>query len=47
MEMIATELGYEQKANIWPMIVKAYPDYDAYKKRTDRDIPVLICKTVD
>jgi hypothetical protein len=29
------------------MIVKAYPDYDAYKKRTDRDIPVLICKTVD
>jgi len=47
MEMIATELDYEQKANIWPMIVKAYPDYDAYKKRTDRDIPVLICKTVD
>ncbi|MET9329232.1 nitroreductase/quinone reductase family protein [Tsukamurella sp. NPDC003166] len=33
----------EEKAALWPQIVKAYSGYEGYQKRTDRDIPVVIC----
>ncbi|WP_115329622.1 nitroreductase/quinone reductase family protein [Tsukamurella paurometabola] len=33
----------EEKAALWPQIVKTYSGYDGYQKRTDRDIPVVIC----
>lgn len=33
----------EEKAQLWPSIVKAYSGYAGYQKRTDRDIPVVIC----
>ena len=32
----------EEKAELWPRIVKAYRGYAAYQKRTDRDIPVVL-----
>ena len=31
-----------EKAQLWPELVKMYPDYDDYQARTTRDIPVLI-----
>ena len=34
----------EEKAELWPRIVDAYKGYDGYRKRTDRDIPVVICE---
>lgn len=34
----------EEKAEVWPICVEHYPDYDLYTKRTDRDIPVFICE---
>ncbi|MEX2509654.1 MAG: nitroreductase family deazaflavin-dependent oxidoreductase [Homoserinimonas sp.] len=33
-----------EKAELWPTIVKANPGYAAYQRRTDRDIPVVICE---
>lgn len=33
----------EEKAQLWPDIVKAYKGYAGYQERTERDIPVVIC----
>ena len=33
-----------EKAELWPQIVAAYKGYAGYQKRTDRDIPVVICE---
>ena len=32
----------EEKAALWPRVVKSYRGYAAYQKRTDRDIPVVL-----
>lgn len=34
----------DEKADLWPAIVAAYKGYAGYQKRTDRDIPVVICE---
>jgi len=34
----------EEKAAMWPTIVAAYKGYAGYQKRTQRDIPVVICE---
>jgi len=33
-----------EKAEMWPAIVAAYEGYAGYQKRTERDIPVVICE---
>lgn len=33
-----------EKAELWPSVVDAYKGYAAYKEKTDRDIPVIICE---
>jgi deazaflavin-dependent oxidoreductase (nitroreductase family) len=43
----AREVGPEEKASLWPIVVDAYPPYDEYQARTDRDIPVFVCDPVD
>lgn len=34
----------EEKAALWPEITSTYKGYASYQKRTDRDIPVVICE---
>ena len=34
----------DEKAEMWPTIVAAYKGYAGYQKRTERDIPVVICE---
>jgi deazaflavin-dependent oxidoreductase (nitroreductase family) len=34
----------EEKADLWPQVIAAYKGYAGYQKRTDRDIPVVICE---
>jgi deazaflavin-dependent oxidoreductase (nitroreductase family) len=34
----------EEKAEMWPTIVATYKGYAGYQKRTDRQIPVVICE---
>jgi deazaflavin-dependent oxidoreductase (nitroreductase family) len=43
----AREVSSEEKAELWPVIVDAYPPYDEYQARTDRDIPVFVCDPTD
>lgn len=42
----AREVAPEEKARLWPIIVEAYPPYDEYQARTDRNIPVFVCDPV-
>lgn len=32
----------EERARLWPRLVEAYPAFDAYQARTEREIPVVI-----
>jgi deazaflavin-dependent oxidoreductase (nitroreductase family) len=32
----------EEKADLWPIMTKEWPDYDVYQTKTDRDIPVVV-----
>ena len=32
----------EERAELWPMIIGAYRGYDSYRRRTDRQIPIVI-----
>jgi deazaflavin-dependent oxidoreductase (nitroreductase family) len=34
----------EEKAELWPRVVDAYRGYGQYQRRTDRDIPLVICE---
>ncbi|GEE03026.1 hypothetical protein nbrc107696_34720 [Gordonia spumicola] len=33
-----------EKAELWPRIVASYRGYADYQKRTERDVPVVICE---
>lgn len=45
--MRARTASPEEKAELWPQIVKVYSGYAGYQKRSERDIPVVICEAVD
>jgi deazaflavin-dependent oxidoreductase (nitroreductase family) len=32
----------DERARLWPKAVEMYPDYDAYQRHTDREIPMVI-----
>ncbi|MEU0519940.1 nitroreductase family deazaflavin-dependent oxidoreductase [Streptosporangium sp. NPDC006007] len=32
----------EEKAELWPIMTAAWPPYDEYQTKTDRDIPVIV-----
>ena len=32
----------EEKQALWPTMTAEWPDYDAYQKKTDREIPIVI-----
>ena len=34
----------DEKAALWPELVKKYKGYDSYQRNTSRDIPVVICE---
>ena len=34
----------EERAELWPRIVAAYPGYARYQSKTTREIPVIICE---
>ncbi|HVX68110.1 MAG TPA: nitroreductase/quinone reductase family protein [Mycobacteriales bacterium] len=40
--MRARTASAEEKAELWPQVVKAYKGYAGYQKNTERDIPVVI-----
>jgi deazaflavin-dependent oxidoreductase (nitroreductase family) len=42
--MTARTATDEEKAELWPDIVKVYKGYGKYQQKTNRDIPVVICE---
>jgi deazaflavin-dependent oxidoreductase (nitroreductase family) len=42
--MRARTASADEKAELWPQVVAAYRGYAAYQRRTDRDIPLVICE---
>jgi deazaflavin-dependent oxidoreductase (nitroreductase family) len=36
----------DEKAKLWPIMTKIWPDYDKYQTRTGRDIPVVILEPI-
>ena len=45
-KMRAKELSSDEKNELWPSIIEAYPGYENYQKVTNRNIPVFICKRI-
>ena len=46
-KMRARTASAQEKAELWPQIVRVYSGYAAYQKRSERDIPVVICEPPD
>lgn len=42
--MRARQASAQEKAELWPRVVAAYKGYDGYQRRTERDIPLVICE---
>lgn len=40
----ARQASAQEKAEVWPVCCKHYPDYQVYQDRSTRDIPVFICE---
>ena len=45
-KMRAQQASDDEKRELWPVLISIYPDFDQYQARTDRNIPVFICKPV-
>lgn len=41
---LARQASASEKAELWPICVASYPEFAEYAKRTDRDIPIMICE---
>jgi deazaflavin-dependent oxidoreductase (nitroreductase family) len=42
--MRARRASPQEKAELWPRVVAAYSGYGGYQRRTERDIPLVICE---
>jgi deazaflavin-dependent oxidoreductase (nitroreductase family) len=42
--MLARRASAAEKTELWPRVAAAYPGYDGYQRRTERDIPLVICE---
>jgi deazaflavin-dependent oxidoreductase (nitroreductase family) len=43
-KMRARSADSAEKVDLWPRIIAAYKPYGSYRRRTSRDIPVVICE---
>jgi deazaflavin-dependent oxidoreductase (nitroreductase family) len=46
LNLVAEQVSDDKKTELWPLICSFYPPYDAYQKRTERNIPVFNCQPV-
>lgn len=44
MNLRARQVDDAEKAEVWPVCVEHYQEYEDYQKRTDRNIPVFVCE---
>lgn len=45
--VLARKVLAEEKKLIWPRLVRLYPQFDAYQRRTSREIPLLRLSAAD
>jgi deazaflavin-dependent oxidoreductase (nitroreductase family) len=43
--MRARRASPAEKAELWPQVVATYPGYAGYQRRTEREIPLVICES--
>jgi deazaflavin-dependent oxidoreductase (nitroreductase family) len=36
-----------ERAELWPLMVEVWPDYDAYQAKTDRQIPIVVLERAE
>ena len=41
-DVVARQASREEKARLWPRVVEMWPGYEAYQRRTSRDIPLIV-----
>jgi deazaflavin-dependent oxidoreductase (nitroreductase family) len=41
-EMNAHVADAEERARLWPLVIKAQPRYGGYQSKTDREIPLVL-----
>jgi deazaflavin-dependent oxidoreductase (nitroreductase family) len=41
--MLAHTASPEERARMWPLLVAMYPPFESYQRRTEREIPVVVC----
>ncbi len=46
LQVEAREATAEEREHFWPRLVAMYPDYEDYRKRTSRTIPVVILQKI-
>jgi F420H(2)-dependent quinone reductase len=44
--MVAREAAAEERLALWPLVVANYRSFDAYQKRTTREIPLFVCSPI-
>ena len=44
LNLVAEQVSDDKKAELWTLICSFYPSYDAYQKKTERNIPVFNCQ---
>lgn len=42
--MLARTASADERAELWPRVVATFKGYDGYQKRTEREIPLVICE---
>ncbi|MEE2059334.1 nitroreductase family deazaflavin-dependent oxidoreductase [Rhodococcus artemisiae] len=42
MSVVARTATPEEKPRLWKIVTEAWPNYDLYQSRTDREIPVVV-----
>ena len=40
--VVATTASGDERARLWSLMAQAWPAYDGYQRRTDREIPVVV-----
>lgn len=45
MRVRAEEASPKEKERLWPRLVQMYGGYESYRRRTDREIPVVILRS--
>ncbi len=43
--MLARTASAPERAELWPLVVKANPGYEGYQRNTEREIPLLILES--